>query len=135
MAFDVWLAHGGGAAPSPQPEQTDFLKVTQAPIAHTTIARTRLSLFRFCVASGCKHPFTVLWWMGPSMITAIGCNRMFSMMMYFVVPSAPGGFCSFQPCFGATKSALLWPMHWACHDRPFKGHPFAYPHQVLHILA
>ena len=38
---------------------------------------------------------------------------MMTMMMYFVVPSASGGFCSLQPHFGATKSALLWPMHWA----------------------
>ena len=29
----------------------------------------------------------------------------------------------FVPPHRTTKSALLWPMHWACHDRLFKGYP------------
>ena len=43
-------------------------------------------------------------------------------MLHFVVPSAFGG-SSLQPCFGATKFALLWPLR--CHDGLFKGHPIA----------
>ena len=61
-------------------------------------------------------------------LRAIGCLNIFGDDVICVVSSASGGLCSLQPRVGATKSALLWPMHCACHDRLFVN-PIAYPRQ------
>ena len=114
MAFDVWFALGGAAGSSATKSATfaNELGLPRSP-THPSLSQNiacapRMFLILCCTQLQASFHCPVV--DGPLIDWAMRCVVFDDV---FCGTFSVWCLCSLQPRFGATKSALLWPMHWA----------------------